>query len=68
MILFLLFLTLTSCGYHFENSSALVPYHSISVPFVEGDSDGSLTSAIVSEISKSFPLPIHKEQETRSTS
>ena len=47
---------LSSCGYRGEDSF-LEHYSSISVPFVEGDSDGALTSAIVREISISSPLP-----------
>jgi hypothetical protein len=39
------------CGYHFNDDSSLASnYATISVPYVEGDLDGSLTAAIVKEI------------------
>lgn len=50
-------LSLSGCGYRGEDSNILSHYNSISVPFVVGDQDGSLTSAIVRELSLSSPLP-----------
>jgi hypothetical protein len=49
--------TLSSCGYRGEESFLQSRYSSITVPFVEGDEDGSLTSAIVRELSVSSPIP-----------
>lgn len=38
------------CGYHFNDDSGLAAsYASISIPYVEGDLDGSLTASIVNE-------------------
>jgi hypothetical protein len=50
-------LLLNSCGYHGEESFLSSNYSSISVPFVQGDQDGALTSAIVKELSVSSPIP-----------
>ncbi|MBA3815094.1 MAG: hypothetical protein H0X29_00950 [Parachlamydiaceae bacterium] len=42
------------CGYHFNDNSGLAAkYTSISVPYVEGDLDGSLTAAIIHEFVRS---------------
>lgn len=49
--------SLNSCGYRGEESF-IQQYRAITVPFVEGDPDGQLTSAIVREISISSPCPI----------
>lgn len=48
--------SLNSCGYRGEESF-IQQYRAITVPFVVGDPDGQLTSAIVREISISSPLP-----------
>lgn len=48
---------LSGCGYHGESESPITNYHSITVPFVDGDEDGSLTSALVRAISTSCPIP-----------
>ena len=48
---------LSSCGYRGEDSFLQSQYSSITVPFVEGDEDGSLPSAIARELSISSPIP-----------
>lgn len=48
---------LSGCGYHGEETSLQYNYSAITVPFVIGDHDGSLTSAIVRELSISSPIP-----------
>lgn len=47
--------TLTSCsGYRFGANTGLTnSYKTISVPYIEGDLDGSLTSAVISELVRS---------------
>ena len=52
VIQLLLILLLTSCGYHFGTGSTINSYRTISVPYVEGDWDGTITSAIIKEISE----------------
>ncbi|NGX55464.1 MAG: hypothetical protein KR126chlam2_01099 [Chlamydiae bacterium] len=43
---------LTSCsGYHFGHGGVMERYCSICVPFVEGDNNGQLTNALISQIS-----------------
>lgn len=38
------------CGYHFNDDSGLAAkYTTVSIPYVEGDLDGSLTAAIINE-------------------
>jgi hypothetical protein len=49
--LFLSLLT-TSCGWHLSNEFSQEQQLSISVPYVYGDHDGALTTALVSEIEK----------------
>ena len=47
-----LLVTLSSCGYHIQNSdSALVS--TLDIPFIKGDKDGSLTNALVLAVAKS---------------
>lgn len=50
-------LLLNGCGYRGESESPILNYQAITVPFVDGDEDGSLTSAIVRAISTSCPIP-----------
>lgn len=46
-------LLLSCCGYHFHDNSGLSSrYASISVPYVDGDLDGSLTAAIIKEFAR----------------
>lgn len=40
------------CGYRWGQNSTLAPYQSISVPYIEGDWNGELTSELVSQISQ----------------
>lgn len=50
-ILFLLILIgLPSCGYHFSEEAALKPLSTIQIPYVKGDLDGRLTSAIIKRL------------------
>ena len=45
---------LSSCGYRFDQKEGLsARYATISVPYVDGDRDGSLTAAVVEEIVRS---------------
>ncbi len=44
---------LSSCGYHMQNEGLAARFNSISVPYVEGDTDGSLTAAVIKEIVQS---------------
>lgn len=42
------------CGYHFGHDSSLAArYATISVPYIEGDIDGSLTAAVIKEFVRS---------------
>jgi len=52
-VLLSLLLTLSSCGYRMGFGPIPNCYETISVPFIEGDQTGSLTAAIVEEISTS---------------
>jgi len=49
----LLLYSLTACGYRVGNSGLTSKYSSISVPYVQGDVDGSLTAAITHQIARS---------------
>jgi len=48
-VIFLL-LAVTSCGYRWGEGGTLTSVHTISVPFVDGDWDGQLTSAIIRQL------------------
>jgi hypothetical protein len=49
----IVFLFLCSCGYRWGEEPGLASrFSTISVPYVEGDQDGSLTSAVVKELVK----------------
>lgn len=48
-----LFFLCMSCGYHFGLGELSKNYRTVSVPYVEGDLDGSLTAAIVRELTTS---------------
>lgn len=52
-LFFILSTLVSSCGYRFGYGGLSENYSTISVPYVEGDFDGSLTGAIISEIAKS---------------
>lgn len=49
-------LILTSCGYRTGQGGVVSSYKTISVPYVVGDLDGSLTSAIVRQLSRNGDL------------
>lgn len=50
-------LVLSGCGYRFgQGGCTAVGYDTISVPFVCGDEDGSLTAAVIKEIERSGTL------------
>ncbi len=49
---FLILLCLTGCGYQFGAGEFANTYKTISVPLIEGDEDGSLTSAVIEQICK----------------
>lgn len=59
-LLFLSFLTLTGCGYHWVND---IPRKSISIPYIEGDLEGGLTSEVISAINSSshFQFKTHSD-------
>lgn len=59
--LFLLCLTLFSCGYRFGQGELSSLYRSISVPYVQGDIDGRFTAALIKAISVSGEF-VYKEQ------
>lgn len=46
-------LLLGGCGYQFGTDGIISQYSSIAVPYVKGDLNGNLTSAIIKEISES---------------
>ena len=49
-ICFVLLNALMSCGYNFVNGNGPSRYATVSVPYVIGDQDGSLTAAIIREL------------------
>lgn len=54
LLFFTILLVLTGCGYRPGLGELPDGYKSISVPYVVGDQDGSLTAAIVREVSSSL--------------
>lgn len=44
---------LTGCGYRAGYDGLASTYHTISIPYAEGDLNGQLTAAIISEVNKS---------------
>lgn len=46
-------LLLTGCGYHFGIGNSLLTGKTLAIPYVVGDQDGSLTAAIIKEVSTS---------------
>jgi len=42
-----LLLFLTSCGYRFGRGELIESYHSVCIPYVEGDNQGYLTTALI---------------------
>ena len=57
----LLLFMMTGCGYQFGGSSLADRYCSMSVPFVEGDRDGSFTAELVKRVSTSTSFDFEKE-------
>jgi outer membrane lipopolysaccharide assembly protein LptE/RlpB len=45
----LVFLFLSSCGYHFGQGTLSEQYSSINVPYVEGDQEGELTAELIKQ-------------------
>jgi hypothetical protein len=61
ILVLLLFCLCTSCaGYYWGHGSTVSKYQTISVPYVEGDWDGTATSAIIQQISQSGILTYKK--------
>lgn len=60
----LIFLVAAACGYRFEEESAIPRHATISVPYVEGDWDGSLTAAIVEQIGRTGCYTYQREGGT----
>lgn len=56
----ILFLFLTSCGYHIGPSGILSPYTTISIPYVKNDQDGRMTAALIKVISAETGLQYEK--------
>lgn len=50
MALALVALLLTACGYHMGYQGLSQQYSTLSLPYVEGDNDGSLTAAIAHQV------------------
>lgn len=48
-----LLLLLTSCGYQFGDGGFASKYQTISVPFIEGDWNGDLTTTLIQQIAQS---------------
>ena len=51
---------LGSCGYHLGEGRSTQEHMTISVPYVEGDRDGMLTTAIVKQISQTGVFTYHQ--------
>lgn len=51
LIIFLLLIFCTGCGYRFGRGDFVEKYSTISIPYVEGDHDGILTGEIIHKIS-----------------
>jgi hypothetical protein len=51
-----LFFVLPGCGYHFPQKGNFARYHCLSIPFIEGDEKGQLTSSLIREISARIPV------------
>lgn len=48
----------TGCGYHWGMGGEYSAYSTISIPYVDGDWDGNLTSQIIKEMSRSGHLQV----------
>lgn len=49
-------LILSSCGYHFGLGNSLLTGKTVSIPYIIGDLDGSLTKAVIKEVSSSLDI------------
>ncbi len=58
--LFLVFVVLTSCGYHYGAIGSLSSYRTIFIPYVKNDEDGRMTAALVKVISAQTGLQYEK--------
>ncbi len=56
VLFFLALIFLCSCGYRFGPGEQIAKYSTISVPYVIGDAEGALTSALIKEVSATGPL------------
>jgi len=54
--LLLLLLVATSCGYRFGHSETLDLYETVSIPYIEGDTYGEFTAAVIKKVSQSTNL------------
>lgn len=53
LFIILLFLFSTSCGYQFGQGRLPAKYHTICIPYVDGDTTGELTAALIKQITRS---------------
>jgi hypothetical protein len=53
---------MTSCGYHLGQGGLISSYHTVSVPYVIGDLDGSLTAAVIRQLSASSELEVRNQE------
>lgn len=56
LLWFCLLLLVSSCGYHSGHGGILGKYQTISIPYIAGDWDGSLTSALIQRMTQSGNL------------
>lgn len=54
-------LILTGCGYRMGQGELSSLYQTISVPYVEGDTDGAITSVLIKELVSRTPLEYQRE-------
>lgn len=52
----LLLLVLSSCGYQFGQGNLSSQYQTIAIPYIKGDSDGSLTASVIKSFSAGSEL------------
>lgn len=57
----LVFLLFAGCGYRAGEGNILSNYRTISIPYVEGDWDGSLTACLVKEVSQSSTVAYRRD-------
>ena len=56
ILIFFCSLSLTSCGYRFGTGECLGQYRSVCIPYVEGDREGLLTTALIHAVTTSGTL------------